>query len=418
MPRNSFLFFLLIFYMLLLHLVYCDDENDDILIYDDYEDEDEEDIEEVPVKQEEEQYDDKTNEGGWSDIQRTWVGNNEKLFYTKLCSFIIAFLVAVINGYLGRKKNKIIAANWFQCCQDIFAGNFAKLGNQKFFLLEKSYDNFEFFGTGRKNCNYYLVNLNLMVRQCVWRYYFFDYFTEQKDTMNIQIHFSKLDEAVLCIYRKNKKKKVDKNFPNLTKYTKYIERKELKNIYDIRADSSEIVDLVLGGKILQFLNTYDHYINYICITDISLIDEETDQESYNKNNNSNSNNSDDDANYKKEKTEEKETYLCYLDFVIPQNNEDLRKLISFSIFMIDACHCIELSDRVKEHVKKLRALVENEDEKRKQEVREMEEKKKAKMLQQKKEKIENMTAEQQRKYEERKQKKSLKKNRKLKIIKM
>lgn len=435
MTKLTRLLFLFFFFRLFLshYLVFCNDDFDDILIYEDVdEDSDTEiDVDKIYLKSphKEEPFHDKINEGGSSFIHRTWVGDNERLFYMKLIGFAIAFLLAVINGYVGRKKNKVIAINWFRCCQDIFDGNFAKLGNNKSFLLEKSYDSFEFFGTGRKNCNYYVVKLNLMVRQCIWRYYFLNYFTGHKDVMRIQINFAKLDKTVLCIYRKKKKKTVDKEFPFLLKYTKCMERKELKNVYAIRADSSEVVDLVLGGKILQFLNTYDEYINFICITDIPLSEAEAQQESKNKNNatastadtisNSSTNGGDErSGNTEETETEEKETCFCYLDLVIPSDSEELRKFVSFSIFMIDACHSILLSDRVREHVKKLRALIENEDEKRKQEIKEMEERKKAKKLQQEQEKIENMTAQQQRKYEERKQKKMLKKNKKIKIIKM
>lgn len=436
MTKLTRLLFLVFFFRLFLslYLVFCNDDFDDILIYEDVdEDGDTEiDVDKIYVKpshKEEEPFHDKINEGENSFMQRTWVGDNERLFYMKLIGFTIAFLLAVINGYVGRKKNKVIAINWFRCCQDIFDGNFAKLGNNKSFLLEKSYDSFEFFGTGRKNCNYYVVKLNLMLRQCIWRYYILNYFTGHKDTMRIQINFAKLDKTVLCIYRKKTKKTVDKQFPFLIKYTKCMEKKELKNVYAIRADSSEVVDLVLGGKILQFLNTYDEYINFICITDIPLSEVEIEQDSKNKNssaantadtiNKSNNNGADENSENKKEtKKDEQETCFCYLDLVIPSDSEQLRKFVLFSIFMIDACHCIILSDRVRDHVKKLRALIENEDEKRKQELKEMEERKKAKKLQQEQEKIENMTAQQQRKYEERKQKKLLKKNKKIKIIKM
>lgn len=435
MTKLTRLLFLVLFFRLFLshYLVFCNDDFDDILIYEDVDEDNDAgiDVDKIYVKSphKEEPSHDKINEGESSFIRRTWVGDNERLFYMKLIGFAIAFLLAVINGYVGRKKNKVIAINWFRCCQDIFDGNFAKLGNNKSFLLEKSYDSFEFFGTGRKNCNYYVVKLNLMVRQCIWRYYFLNYFTGHKDVMRIQINFAKLDKTVLCIYRKKKKKTVDKEFPFLLKYTKCMERKELKNVYAIRADSSEVVDLVLGGKILQFLNTYDEYINFICITDIPLSEAEAQQESKNKNNatastadtiSKSSTNGGDERSGNTEETEkeEKETCFCYLDLVIPSDSEELRKFVSFSIFMIDACHSILLSDRVREHVKKLRALIENEDEKRKQEIREIEERKKAKKLQQEQEKIENMTAQQQRKYEERKQKKMLKKNKKIKIIKM
>ncbi|GAW80635.1 hypothetical protein, conserved [Plasmodium gonderi] len=344
-----------------------------------------------------------------NNLSFTWTGENEKLFYLKIGIFICILIVTIVNGIMGKKKNRMIALYWLRSCKDIFLENFAKLGNDKSFLLEKSYDRYDFYCTGRKNCNYYFVNLNLCKRQCVWRYYVFNYFINQNDTMNIAIHFEKLDKNVLCIYKKHQKKNIDCRFPNLNKYTKILQKKELKATYDIKGDSNEIMDLVLSGKLLNFFNTYDRYINYICISDIALYDCE------------------EEINEKHEEKEKREQQhnnksgkhkFCFLNFVIPENVEDLRTLINFSIYMIDACHCIELPEKVRDHVKKLRSIIEKEDLKKKQKLKELQEQKKAKKLQEEKEKIEKMSAEQQRKYEEKKQKKSLKKMKKIKIIKM
>ncbi|SBT00694.1 conserved protein, unknown function [Plasmodium malariae] len=334
-------------------------------------------------------------------ILYSWVGENEKLFYLKIVLFICVLIVTIVNGLIGKKTNRMIALYWLRSCKDIFLEQFAKLGNDKSFLLEKSYDNYDFYCTGRKNCNYYFVNLNLCKRQCLWRYYILNYIIKQNDTMNIAINFEKLDKNILCVYKKHQKKNIEYRFPNLNKYTKFLSKKEIKQVYEIKGDSSEIVDLVLSGKILNFLNTYDKYINYLCITDIPLFDCE------------------DKTNEKKDENVKVEKHkFCFLNFVIPKHVEDLRLLINFSIYMIDACYCIELSERVRDHVKKIRSIVEKEDIRKKQELRELQEKKKAKKIQEEKERIDKMSADQQRKYEEKKQKKSLKKMKKIKILKM
>ncbi|SCP04202.1 conserved protein, unknown function [Plasmodium ovale] len=330
-----------------------------------------------------------------------WTGDNENLFYFKIVLFVIILIITVVNGVIGRKKNRMIALYWLRSCKDIFLEQFAKLGNDKSFLLEKSYDQYDFNCTGRKNCNYYYVNLRLSKRQCIWRYYIFNYFLKQNDNMHIVINYEKLDKNILCVYKKCQKKQIEYRFPNLNKYTKLMNKKDLKKIYEIKADSSEIVDLILSGKILNFLNFYDKFINYICITDIPLYDYE------------------EHINDKKNENKKSEKHkFCFLNLMIPKNVDDLRTLINFSIYMIDACYCIELSEKVREHVKKLRSIIEKEDLRKKQELKEIQEKKKAKKLQEEKERIDKMSAEQQRKYEEKKQKKSLKKMKKIKIIKM
>ncbi|CRG99766.1 conserved protein, unknown function [Plasmodium relictum] len=390
-----FLFFII---YLSFYLVYSSENFDDIIIIEEPDDINNTDID--PIKYVEDKNKDDSN-NSIKDIMLSWAGENEKLFYYKIILFLCILIIGILNGIIGRKKNKIVAIYWLRSCKDIFIENFAKIGNDKSFLLEKSYDTYEFYCTGRKNCNLYLVNLNLSKRQCIWRYYVFHYFIKQNDTMNISINFEKLDKNILCVYKKNQKKQIEKAFPNLNKYTKFINKKELKQIYDIKGDSSEVTDIVLSGKILNFLNNYDKYINYICITDIPLFDcEEKTNDKKNENNKI-----------------EKHQY-CYLNCIIPKNVEDLRKLINFSIYMIDACQCIELSERVREQVKKLRSIIEKEDIKRKQELKELQEKKKAKKIQEEKEKIDKMSAEQQRKYEEKKKKKNLKKIKKIKIIKM
>ncbi|CRG94270.1 conserved protein, unknown function [Plasmodium gallinaceum] len=390
--------FLIFTIYLSFYLICSNDIFDDIIIIEESDELNSSDIDPLKTSGDENIVD---NTNNIKEIMFKWTGENEKLFYYKIILFICILIIAILNGIIGKKKNKFVALYWLRSCKDIFIENFAKIGNEKSFLLEKSYDNYEFFCTGRKNCNFYLVNLNLSKRQCIWRYYVLHYFIKQNDTMNIAINFEKLDKNILCIYKKNQKKQVENAFPILNKYTKFINKKELKEIYDVKGDSSEITDLVLSGRILNFINSHDKYINYICITDIPLYDyEEKTNDKKNENN----------------KTE-KHKY-CYLNFIIPKNVEDLRKLINFSIYMIDACHCIELSEKVRDHVKKLRSIVEKEDIKRKQELKEIQEKKKAKKIQEEKEKIDKMSAEQQRKYEEKKKKKNLKKIKKIKVIKM
>ncbi|SCN59394.1 conserved protein, unknown function [Plasmodium chabaudi adami] len=331
----------------------------------------------------------------------SWYRGDKKAFYTKVVVFIILLIIVIANAIISRNTNKMIALYWLRTCKDIFLQQFAKLGDDKAFLLERSYHNYDFQCTGRKNCNYYFVNLNLIKRQCLWRYYLLNYFMNQHDTMYIAVSFDKLDKNVLCVYKKHQKKNVDYRFPNVYKYTKLMDKSELKKTYDIKADSSEIVSLVLSGKILNFLNTYDKYINYMCITDISLFDAEN------------------RIPEKKEDSKQIEKHnFLFLSFIIPKNPEDLRTLINFSIYMIDACHCIELSEKTRDNVKKLRSIVEKEDERRKQELRELQEKKKAKKLQEENEKLSKMSPEQQRKYEEKKQKKNMKKMKKIKIIRI
>ncbi|ANQ08000.1 Uncharacterized protein PCOAH_00021300 [Plasmodium coatneyi] len=345
---------------------------------------------------------------------QSWAGDNENLFYFKIGIFVCLLIVVIVNGVVGRKTNRMIALYWLRTCKDIFLQNFAKLGNDKSFLFEKSYDKFEFYCTGRKNCNYYFANLNLCKRQCLWRYFIFSHFVKERDTMSVAIQFEKLDKGVLCIYKKHQKKYIDCRFPSLNKYTKLLTKKELKACYDIKGDSNEIMDLVLSGKILNFLNTYDRYINYVCITDIALFDSE-DRLSGEK-----EEKGEKQSNDQKDQRSNKggKHKFCFLNFVIPKDPEELRTLVNFSIYMIDACYCIELSEKVRDHVRKLRSIVEKEDQKRKQQLKELQERRKAQKLQEEKEKIEKMSAEQQRKYEEKKQKKSLKKMKKIKIIKM
>ncbi|KMZ87076.1 hypothetical protein PVBG_02917 [Plasmodium vivax Brazil I] len=349
-----------------------------------------------------------------SDAQQlihSWAGDNENLLYLKIGIFLCLLVVTIANGVVGRKTNRTIALYWLRSCKDIFLQNFAKLGNEKSFLFEKSYDKFEFYCTGRKHCNYYFVNLNLCKRQCLWRYYLLSHFVKENDSMSVAIHFDKLDKGVLCVFKKHQKKYIDCRFPNLNKYTKMMAKKELKGSYEVKGDSNEIMELVLNGKILNFLNTYDRYVNYVCITDIALFDSE-DRLSGEKEEKHPSEQKDQQGNRGGKHK------FCFLNFVIPKNVEDLRTLVSFSIYMIDACYCIELSEKVRDHVRKMRSIVEKEDLRKKQQLKELQERKKAQKLQEEKERVEKMSAEQQRKYEEKKQKKSLKKMKKIKIIKM
>ncbi|KJP87105.1 hypothetical protein AK88_03273 [Plasmodium fragile] len=348
-------------------------------------------------------------------LMLSWAGDNENLFYFKIGIFFCLLIVIIVNGVVGRKTNRTIALYWLRSCKDIFIQNFSKLGNEKSFLFEKSYDKFEFYCTGRKNCNYYFVNLNLCKRQCLWRYFILNHFIKERDSMSIAIHFEKLDKGVLCIYKKHHKKYIDCRFPNLNKYTKLLTKKDLKQSYEIKGDSNEIMDLVLSGKILNFLNTYDRYINYVCITDIALFDSE-DRVDGEKEEDKGEKNSNDQKEQRSNKGGKHK--FCFLNFAIPKNVEDLRTLVNFSIYMIDACYCLELSEKVRDHVKKLRSIVEKEDLKKKQQLKELQERRKAQKLQEEKEKVEKMSAEQQRKYEEKKQKKSLKKMKKIKIIKL
>ncbi|VWU48329.1 conserved protein, unknown function [Hepatocystis sp. ex Piliocolobus tephrosceles] len=349
----------------------------------------------------------------------SWVGDNEELFYLKIVVFICVLIAVIINAVIGKQANRKIALFWLRSCKGIFLEQFAKLGHAKYFLLEKSYDNYDLYCSGRKNCNYYSVNLDLSKRQCLWRYYVFNYFVKQNDTMSISINFDKLDKVFFCVYKKHQKKNIESRFPNLNKYTKFMNKKELKQLYEIKADSSEVTDLVLSGHILNFLNTNEKYINYLCISDIPFDENEEETNSVKK-----QETKEDKKEGKKEEKQENinkkssKHKFCILNLIIPQDESELQTLIKFSIYMIDACVSIELPDKVREHVKKLRSIIDKEDDKKKQELKELQEKKRIQKIQEEKEKIDKMPAEQQRKYEEKKQKKSLKKMKKIKIIKM
>ncbi|GAB66148.1 hypothetical protein PCYB_083090, partial [Plasmodium cynomolgi strain B] len=260
----------------------------------------------------------------------SWAGDNENLFYLKIGIFLCLLIITIVNGVVGRKTNRTIALYWLRSCKDIFLQNFAKLGNEKSFLFEKSYDKFEFYCTGRKNCNYYFVNLNLCKRQCLWRYFMLNHFVKDKDTMSVAIHFEKLDKGILCIFKKHQKKYIDCRFPSLNKYTKLLTKKELKQSYDIKGDSNEIMDLVINGKILNFLNTYDRYINYMCITDIALFESEDrvggerEEEKGEKHSTGQTGEKHSTGQTDQRSNRGGKHKFCFLNFVIPKNVEDLR----------------------------------------------------------------------------------------------
>lgn len=97
------------------------------------------------------------------------------MWYWKYYKFelgcLAVFAVAIANFIKGKGQNQSIAIDWSRSNVTALAGQFAHLGcsqeSRSVALMQRSYSDYEYFASGRKNCYYAHFKLALKHRHCL-----------------------------------------------------------------------------------------------------------------------------------------------------------------------------------------------------------------------------------------------------------
>jgi hypothetical protein len=99
--------------------------------------------------------------------------SHEPQWYWKYYKFelfmIVFFLIAIAKLCHGKGVNNTVAMIWRKTAIPVFFNEFERLGceeeNKKSLaVMQRSYSEFDYFASGRKNCHYIDFRLNLLRR--------------------------------------------------------------------------------------------------------------------------------------------------------------------------------------------------------------------------------------------------------------
>ena len=93
----------------------------------------------------------------------------ENYKYEMAASVFMVFCFVFL--FYGSAKNDLIAKTWKRSISEAIAVNFAHFGFEKepsIDLLKVSYNEYQYFASGRANCYYTLMKLELQKRQCLF----------------------------------------------------------------------------------------------------------------------------------------------------------------------------------------------------------------------------------------------------------
>jgi len=92
-------------------------------------------------------------------------------YYKLELGYLALILVLMINFFKGKDMNYKIAMNWRKNSIPSLFQQFVHLGCSKedksVVLVQKSYSEFDYFASGRKNCFYTMFKINLKRRHCL-----------------------------------------------------------------------------------------------------------------------------------------------------------------------------------------------------------------------------------------------------------
>eukprot|EP00347_Sterkiella_histriomuscorum_P010296 403376849 len=165
----------------------------------------------------------------------------------------VVFVIAIFMFLRGRSANDNLAQEWKKACTQIISQNFAHFGVAKetSTSVEKiSYNEYQYFASGRQNCHYALFKINLKKRHCLFTTVGMDIIWPSKDQVIVEIPISVPEYALsdgsstthvpleLVICRARDIKNFHTNFPYIKKFVAPF---QVKSMSEAKQDSNSLV---------------------------------------------------------------------------------------------------------------------------------------------------------------------------------
>jgi len=193
-------------------------------------------------------------------------------YYIEIGLVMLA-LIYILNYFNGKNTNLKMAATWVQENREVFDQNFAAIGvsNGKPgpILDEDSANGYKFYATGRVNCNYALVSLDLQKRQDLLSMYVLSFIWPEKDrvTIEIPIDLKTPIPIVFAAIKKREVKKMQEANPDIKGLCRKLRYDSLANDYVVLGEFEETTDYVLSESIVSMLNKNANLIQLLSFSD-------------------------------------------------------------------------------------------------------------------------------------------------------
>ena len=191
-------------------------------------------------------------------------------YLTEMCLASI-MLVYILNFFVGKGVNSKIATMWLTQALPVLRDNFAHLGfgNQtNAHLSQITYDEFEYYASGRDNMGYVFINLRTKKRQDVITGGLFGVIWPENDRIIMDIPIGTEMPLELIVCRDYDIKKQFSEMPHLKGLAKSYEPASFKETnLGFIAESPEVINHVFSKKFVNLLTKYEKYLEFLHITD-------------------------------------------------------------------------------------------------------------------------------------------------------
>lgn len=180
-------------------------------------------------------------------------------------------IVFMLNFFVGKRANEKVAAMWLTEAVPILKNNFAHLGfgeDQNLSLSQITYDEFEYYASGRNNMGYLFINMRTKKRQdvissgllgMIWPHH-------DRIIMDIPIEADLPIEFVMC--REYAVKQNITEMPHLKGLVQSYKPVDFKDTgYGFLAESPEIITSIFTKKLVNLFIKYEKYLEFLHITD-------------------------------------------------------------------------------------------------------------------------------------------------------
>ncbi|OEH75559.1 transmembrane protein [Cyclospora cayetanensis] len=250
------------------------------------------------------------------------------------CAALLTLILVIVVAFKGKAENKRIAAQWLQSVKELLENQFASVAEANNGALSaRSYNEFELFCSGRRNCMFMHATLQCISRQDLWKGHVFRRFLNcVGDEVTLEFLLPECGEGMIFgICRRLE------------------QRKFVEALWDVEA-AEKILDIPGLQKLLQQLAPYLRciYTSDLCTNTPPALSATI------------------AAVYGTAAAgANKPKRVLRLNYILPEKDEefDARLPVAVACKLVDALASLRLSDACRESVRKMRLTYEKEREK-------------------------------------------------------
>lgn len=311
--------------------------------------------------------------------------------YTYTLETIVAIVgvLYLLVYFLGKRRNDRLAVSWLHSVRPLFEANFSHVGVAEKpdgpLMQQEANHCYKFFASGRVNCAYALLTLEMRKRQDLLSSSLMQLVMPERDKMIAEIPIRPVESLplVFAVCRKTAAKTFRLNSEDLKSLTAVRKYDELSPSYCVLAENDETVRALLTSKVLTVL----HSLPPSCIDNFLISDQRQLHAGY-------------PLTLRCE---------CYLP-TDPKDYGEMTKLCGMLLTLVDCVAGLRLSPTAKLASEKERQILLEAKMKEQKAAREEElQKKKAEQKKKEEEKLQSLSKDKQRKLEEKEYRQSLKK---------